>query len=248
MECAKEMGCKGSIVDFVMPLGTTVNMNGTALYEATTVIFLAQVCQICCRSAPATSLHDRNTPAVQSQRTSVSFHKLIESAGLSRGIQCPSLSTWQGYIPCSSAGTWRCSWIWQHLRYSIDSHSGCNRGCSHSIRRASHHVDGPPGGWSASCMHISLLTLLNGNRMNLIRTLSSVRKAHTSQMSPATRAVCHLQNLHRRKSCHCCYVNAGCVTGSLRCGLGCHIGPGLAIRSLSDGHQLAGGCLWGGFD
>ena len=43
MECAKEMGCKGSVVDFVMPLGTTVNMNGTALYEATTVIFLAQV-------------------------------------------------------------------------------------------------------------------------------------------------------------------------------------------------------------
>ncbi|CAL5228220.1 g11310 [Coccomyxa viridis] len=42
MECAKEMGCKGSVVDFVMPLGTTVNMNGTALYEATTVIFLAQ--------------------------------------------------------------------------------------------------------------------------------------------------------------------------------------------------------------
>ena len=37
------MGCKGSVVDFVMPLGTTVNMNGTALYEATTVIFLAQV-------------------------------------------------------------------------------------------------------------------------------------------------------------------------------------------------------------
>ena len=43
MECAKEMGCRASIVDFVMPLGTTVNMNGTALYEATTVIFLAQV-------------------------------------------------------------------------------------------------------------------------------------------------------------------------------------------------------------
>lgn len=44
MECAKAMGCNGSVVDFVMPLGTTVNMNGTALYEATTVIFLAQVC------------------------------------------------------------------------------------------------------------------------------------------------------------------------------------------------------------
>ncbi len=43
MDCAKEMGCDESIVRFVMPLGTTVNMNGTALYEATTVIFLAQV-------------------------------------------------------------------------------------------------------------------------------------------------------------------------------------------------------------
>ncbi len=43
MECAKEMGCEASVVDFVMPLGTTVNKNGTALYEATTVIFLAQV-------------------------------------------------------------------------------------------------------------------------------------------------------------------------------------------------------------
>ncbi|CAL8471163.1 g10705 [Coccomyxa elongata] len=42
MDCAKEMGCDESIVRFVMPLGTTVNMNGTALYEATTVIFLAQ--------------------------------------------------------------------------------------------------------------------------------------------------------------------------------------------------------------
>ncbi len=42
MECANEMGCDKSIVRFVMPLGTTVNMNGTALYEATTVIFLAQ--------------------------------------------------------------------------------------------------------------------------------------------------------------------------------------------------------------
>jgi len=31
------------IVKFVAPLGATVNMNGTALYEASTVIFLAQV-------------------------------------------------------------------------------------------------------------------------------------------------------------------------------------------------------------
>ena len=43
MECAKKAGCEDSIVRFVLPLGTTVNMNGTALYEATTVIFIAQV-------------------------------------------------------------------------------------------------------------------------------------------------------------------------------------------------------------
>lgn len=53
MECAKEMGCKASIVDFVMPLGTTVNMNGTALYEATTVIFLAQVCGVQIHTTPS---------------------------------------------------------------------------------------------------------------------------------------------------------------------------------------------------
>ena len=195
MECAKEMGCKGSIVDFVMPLGTTVNMNGTALYEATTVIFLAQVCQTCCRSAPATSLHDHNTPAVPSQCTSVSFHKLNKSAVLSRGLQYPSLSPWQGCIPSSSAGTRRYSWIRQHLRYSIDSHSGCNRGCSHSVRRASHHVDGPPGGRPAFCMHILSLTLLKGNRVNLVGPLPSVGKAHTLQLSPTTVAVCQLQTL-----------------------------------------------------
>lgn len=43
MECARKAGCDESIVKFVLPLGTTINMNGTALYEATTVIFIAQV-------------------------------------------------------------------------------------------------------------------------------------------------------------------------------------------------------------
>lgn len=42
MDCAAEAGCEDSIIKFVLPLGTTVNMNGTALYEATTVIFIAQ--------------------------------------------------------------------------------------------------------------------------------------------------------------------------------------------------------------
>ena len=43
MDCAADAGCDDSIIKFVLPLGTTVNMNGTALYEATTVIFIAQV-------------------------------------------------------------------------------------------------------------------------------------------------------------------------------------------------------------
>lgn len=43
MQCAEQVGCQDSIIKFVLPLGATVNMNGTALYEATTVIFIAQV-------------------------------------------------------------------------------------------------------------------------------------------------------------------------------------------------------------
>ncbi|GIM07073.1 hypothetical protein Vretimale_11306 [Volvox reticuliferus] len=42
MRSAITMGCDPRIVQFFLPLGTTVNMNGTALYEAVTVIFIAQ--------------------------------------------------------------------------------------------------------------------------------------------------------------------------------------------------------------
>lgn len=42
MEAARGLGCAPAVVDFVLPLGATVNMNGTALYEALTVVFLAQ--------------------------------------------------------------------------------------------------------------------------------------------------------------------------------------------------------------
>merc|ERR1712166_270847 len=44
LRCAEENnGCSKDVCMFVAPLGATVNMNGTALYEASTVIFLAQV-------------------------------------------------------------------------------------------------------------------------------------------------------------------------------------------------------------
>lgn len=39
----EEMGVPSSIAGFVLPLGATMNMNGTALFEGVTVVFLAQV-------------------------------------------------------------------------------------------------------------------------------------------------------------------------------------------------------------
>ncbi len=42
MECAREAGIDKRAVRFVLPLGSTVNMNGTALYEACAAMFIAQ--------------------------------------------------------------------------------------------------------------------------------------------------------------------------------------------------------------
>ena len=43
MCCRDRLRVPEHIVNFVIPLGTTVNMDGTALYEATAVLFIAQV-------------------------------------------------------------------------------------------------------------------------------------------------------------------------------------------------------------
>ena len=42
MECVRENGIDERAVRFVLPLGSTVNMDGTALYEAAAVMFIAQ--------------------------------------------------------------------------------------------------------------------------------------------------------------------------------------------------------------
>ncbi len=42
MECVRENGVDERAVRFVLPLGSTVNMDGTALYEAAAVMFIAQ--------------------------------------------------------------------------------------------------------------------------------------------------------------------------------------------------------------
>jgi len=44
MECAEEnIGVSREITSFVLPLGATINMNGTALYQGVTAVFIAQV-------------------------------------------------------------------------------------------------------------------------------------------------------------------------------------------------------------
>ncbi|MCI8420041.1 MAG: dicarboxylate/amino acid:cation symporter, partial [Oscillospiraceae bacterium] len=40
-ECADELGAEGDISSFVLPLGSTINMDGTAIYQCVATIFLA---------------------------------------------------------------------------------------------------------------------------------------------------------------------------------------------------------------
>jgi Na+/H+-dicarboxylate symporter len=42
MECVEETGVSTRSASFVLPLGATINMDGTALYEATAAVFIAQ--------------------------------------------------------------------------------------------------------------------------------------------------------------------------------------------------------------
>lgn len=41
--CEKKLGVPNKIASFVLPLGTTINMDGTALYQAVAAMFIAQV-------------------------------------------------------------------------------------------------------------------------------------------------------------------------------------------------------------
>ena len=41
IECTKKLGGKTDIVSFVLPLGATINMDGTAIYQAVSTIFIA---------------------------------------------------------------------------------------------------------------------------------------------------------------------------------------------------------------
>ncbi len=43
MECVEELGVPNKISSFVLPLGATINMDGTALYQGVATLFIAQV-------------------------------------------------------------------------------------------------------------------------------------------------------------------------------------------------------------
>ena len=44
MECSEELGAENDISSFVIPLGATINMDGTAIYQCVATIFLATCC------------------------------------------------------------------------------------------------------------------------------------------------------------------------------------------------------------
>ncbi|KAL5263234.1 hypothetical protein ACHWQZ_G008575 [Mnemiopsis leidyi] len=43
MKCTKRAGVSADVVDFIVPVGATINMDGTALYEAVACLFIAQL-------------------------------------------------------------------------------------------------------------------------------------------------------------------------------------------------------------
>lgn len=43
INCLDEMGMDPRVTRFVIPVGATINMDGTALYEAVAAIFIAQL-------------------------------------------------------------------------------------------------------------------------------------------------------------------------------------------------------------
>lgn len=43
MECTQKLGAKKEVASFVLPLGATINMDGTAIYQGVCAIFIAQI-------------------------------------------------------------------------------------------------------------------------------------------------------------------------------------------------------------
>lgn len=43
LECTQKLGARKEVASFVLPLGATINMDGTAIYQGVCAIFIAQI-------------------------------------------------------------------------------------------------------------------------------------------------------------------------------------------------------------
>lgn len=43
LECTQKLGARKEVASFVLPLGATINMDGTAIYQGVSVVFIAQI-------------------------------------------------------------------------------------------------------------------------------------------------------------------------------------------------------------
>ena len=46
LECVERLGAKRDVASFVLPLGATLNMDGTAIYQGVCAVFIAACCQV----------------------------------------------------------------------------------------------------------------------------------------------------------------------------------------------------------
>ena len=56
MQCGEDYGCASSVVRFVVPMGTNINRDGAALYEAVSVIFITQARNLIVYTSMSSSL------------------------------------------------------------------------------------------------------------------------------------------------------------------------------------------------
>jgi Na+/H+-dicarboxylate symporter len=84
IQCCERAGISPQLNNFVLPLGATVNMNGTALYEALCVVFLAQAHGVTLSAASMVVVFITSVLAAAGAAA-------IPSAGLVTMVRCPCL-------------------------------------------------------------------------------------------------------------------------------------------------------------
>ena len=109
MECAeKNAGVSRRSTEFVLPLGATINMDGTALYEAVAAIFIAQVLVM------PLSMMDQLTIAITATLAAIGAAGSKDSADSSCSIVLRNVSRQfggKGYLTDCDSGA--CLYVWK---------------------------------------------------------------------------------------------------------------------------------------